>query len=275
MLDAYEQRVYFGDFTCSTCLVGRVIFRSLILRKFVQSLPHPIANSLLFVRRIRNLYFKDGLATILNSDFQKDAKFSSAYQAAKSTGSFEKWEIPWRIHVLTWFANQVTHLPGDFVECGTDRGGTAMAVIDYVGWPLVDKSFYLLDTFSGLSAKTTEESEDAVAKFMDYDDSFEIAKKNFSNIPNVNLVRGLIPDTLSQVPSKAVCFLHIDLNSARPEVATLRHFWDKLTLGAYVVLDDYGWPLHIEQKKAIDILGCELGFQVLSLPTGQGIIQKT
>ena len=244
------------------------------MRSFVQKLPHPVANALIFLRRIRNVFFKDGLATIANSDFQTDPRFQSAYKAARSTGSFDRWEVPWRVHVLTWAASQVAHLDGDFVECGTDKGGTAMAVVDYVSWPLSGKSFYLLDTFAGLADEQMADEEEAVSRFMNYDDAYEIAKANFEPFTDIHLIRGTIPDTLDQVPSKQVCYLHIDLNAAAPEVATLRHFWPKLVSGAIVVLDDYGWPLHIAQKRAIDALAAELDFAILSLPTGQGLIIK-
>ena len=54
----------------------------------------------------------------------------------------------------------------------------------------------------------------------------------------------------------------------------IRYFWPKLAAGAPVVLDDYAFKGHDLQKQAIDQLGNELGFEVLSLPTGQGLIIK-
>jgi O-methyltransferase len=244
------------------------------MRKLIQSLPHGLANFLLFVRRFRNIYFKDGMLTICNSDFLRDKRFMRAYTAARQTGSFENWEVPWRIHVLTWAASQVQHLDGDFVECGTDRGGTAMAVIKYVEWPLKDKNFYLLDTFSGLDEDEARETESSVISYMNYDDAYEICKANFRDYSNIVLVRGTIPKTLPTVSSRKVCYLHIDLNAAEPEAATLRYFWPKLVTGAMVIFDDYGWPLHIEQKREIDRIIHEFGAQILTLPTGQGLIIK-
>ena len=44
--------------------------------------------------------------------------------------------------------------------------------------------------------------------------------------------------------------------------------------GAAIVLDDYGWFKHIEQKRAFDDFASRRGVQVLSLPTGQGLILK-
>jgi hypothetical protein len=47
-----------------------------------------------------------------------------------------------------------------------------------------------------------------------------------------------------------------------------------LTDGAVIVLDDYGWRKHEEQRVAFDDFARQRGVQVLALPTGQGLIFK-
>jgi O-methyltransferase len=54
----------------------------------------------------------------------------------------------------------------------------------------------------------------------------------------------------------------------------LSFFWDKLVKGGVMILDDYGFPGHINQKKAFDQFAFERGVQILYLPTAQGIIIK-
>ena len=70
-----------------------------------EKLPHPISNTLLMVRRLSGGFYEDGLLTIANSDFRKDDHFRNVYAAAKATGSFSRWNLRWRIHVLCWAAN--------------------------------------------------------------------------------------------------------------------------------------------------------------------------
>lgn len=41
-----------------------------------------------------------------------------------------------------------------------------------------------------------------------------------------------------------------------------------------MILDDYGWKTHINQKHAWDAFAAKRGVQVLSLPKGQGILIK-
>lgn len=64
------------------------------------------------------------------------------------------------------------------------------------------------------------------------------------------------------------------MNNTVPEIAAAETFWSRLEPGAVVVLDDYGWERHIEQKRAFDKFAAARGVTVLSLPTGQGLIIK-
>jgi hypothetical protein len=98
-------------------------------------------------------YNQDGLATIINCDFLNDPRFQEAYRLGEQTGSWKGARIHWRVHVLCWAADKASRLEDDFVECGVNRGGFSRAVIDFVDFPRLGKTFYLLDTFRGLEDK--------------------------------------------------------------------------------------------------------------------------
>ncbi len=107
-----------------------------------------------------------------------------------------------------------------------------------------------------------------------YKDCYNDIKERFDQYGNVEIVRGPVPDVLPLVKAEKVCYLSIDMNNAVPEIAAGEFFWDKLVSGAVVVLDDYGFRKHIIQKHAWDDFASRKGIQVLSLPTGQGLIIK-
>ena len=72
-----------------------------------------------------------------------------------------------------------------------------------------------------------------------------------------------------------ICFLHVDLNNAKPEVEAIKFFWDKIVTSGIILLDDYAYSKQYHlQKQAIDKIGCTLNFSVITLPTGQGLIIK-
>lgn len=243
------------------------------MRNLIQSLPHPIANTLFLLRRARESFYEDGLLTGTSSAFKDQPKFKRAYAAAKETGSFANWDVRWRIHVLSWFAQLATRVEGDFVECGTDHGGTAMAVLSLTD--LSGRQFWLLDTFNGLDrSQLTEQEEKIEGGYLDYVDCFGTVQRTFAGFPNVRLVRGSVPSTLPEVTAEKVAFLHLDMNATVPEIAALEYFWPKMPSGAVVVMDDYGWPRHKEQKAGFDRFAEQHGLDILQLPTGQGVMLK-
>ena len=94
--------------------------------------------------------------------------------------------------------------------------------------------------------------------------------ETFRPFPGVRIVRGIVPDTLSQVTATATCYLSLDMNNTAPEIAAAEHFWDRLVPGGIIVLDYYGWREQINQKIAFDRFADARKINVLSLPTGQG-----
>ena len=184
-------------------------------------------------------------------------------------------DIHWRAYVVCWAANKAKSLEGDFVECGVNKGRLSRAIMNYVNFKNLKKKFYLLDTFCGLSEKYISEQEKKHGITPGgYEECYESVKETFKDFNNVEIIRGTVPDTLPYVKAEKVCFLSLDMNCATPEIAAAEFFWDKLVSGAVIVLDDYGWSDHIVQKHAFDHFASRKGVQVLSLPTGQGLIFK-
>lgn len=223
-------------------------------------------------------YNQDGLVTRHNCDFLQDEAFQQAYRAGESLDSWFGSKLHWRVHTILWAAKRAAQMEGDFVECGVNKGGFSRSVVEYLNFEnLKNKKFYLLDTFAGPVDKFISEEEKKNGLYVGhfpYRECYEEVKQAFSKFENVEIIRGMIPDTLPQVKAEKVCYLLIDMNCAAPEVAAAEYFWDKLTSGAAIILDDYGWDGHIVQKKAMDEFARRKGVSVLQLPTAQGLILK-
>ncbi|PQJ10750.1 hypothetical protein CJD36_012325 [Flavipsychrobacter stenotrophus] len=225
-------------------------------------------------------YAYDLLYTQHNCDFMTDPKFIESYNLGKATDVnqtvLKNYDIYWRIHVLCWAANYAKNLPGDFVDCGVNTGIFSRAVINYINFNATGKTYYLLDTFSGLDPTYSSEAEMAQElnqKYTKYKDTlYDQVKDTFKNF-NVNIIKGAVPETLTQVKAQQVAYLSVDMNCVQPEADTLNYFWDKMAPGGIIILDDYGNVTN-EQKKAHDEFARSKGVEVLSLPTCQGIIIK-
>jgi len=221
------------------------------------------------------VYAQDGLATEHNCDFMKEERFARAYRKGESTGSWGDKKVHWRAHVACWAAERAKDLEGDFVECGVNKGGLALTVAHYVDFQKLKKRFYVLDTFSGLADQYISHEERELGRTPGgYEECYEQVKASFRPFDNVVIVRGVVPDTLSQVTSEKISYLSIDMNCAEPEIAAAEFFWDRMVRSAAMLLDDYGWAGHIVQKRAFDRFADQRGVPILSLPTGQGLILK-
>jgi hypothetical protein len=217
-------------------------------------------------------YNKDGLITFHGSDFLEDPLFVSAYALGKKTGSWGDSDLEWRAYIACWAANNGKNIEGDFVECGVNRGGLSRTVMHYIDFENIkNKKFYLLDTYCGFPDKFKHLTAKHYVSC--YSECYDDVVRTFSGFENAVIIAGIVPDTLSQVKAEKVCYLSIDMNCAEPEVAAAEFFWDKLSRGAVVVLDDYNFsPEYYRQKKAFNDFAERKGVQILSLPTGQGLI---
>lgn len=252
-------------------------------RKMLGSLPEPMSKIIRcigapnkYIRMPEATYHADSMATQTNADFQNDPLFIEAYRLGKATTSWADSDPIWRAYVACWAAYHAKNLEGDYVECGVNKGGTALAVAHYTSFNSLDKDFWLLDTYQGLVADLIQDYEevtpDSYAGY--YKECYDEVVKTFSPFPRAKIIRGAIPDTLEQVTAKKVSFLSIDMNCVVPEIAAIEFFWDRLVPGAIVVLDDYGWSAHKPQKDGFDQFTKAHNTQVLTLPTGQGLIVK-
>lgn len=224
-------------------------------------------------------YATDDLYTFHNADFMKDPLFMESYELAKKVDDkhcLKKNDIPWRMHILYWAGNYAKNIPGDFIDCGVNTGFYARSLMRYMSFEKLDKKYYLLDTFTGLDRRYSTNDEMRAQDWFKYgegEDMYERAQKTFSGF-HVVIIKGAVPETLPLVTAKKICFLHLDMNSAMPEVKALEYFWNKISKGGIVLFDDYAYNGNHAMKKTHDAWAKNNGVEILSLPTGQGLLIK-
>jgi hypothetical protein len=253
-----------------------------LLKRFAQKLLAR-AGYLVFNTRSSQTYARDGLYTAHSDHFREDPAFQDAYARGVKAGGGVDPRMEWRVHVALWAAGIAVRTVGDFVECGVNAGFVSSAIMQRLDWARTGRRYYLIDTFSGpvLAQYSTEEiakgrvaaAKDAIAREA-YVTDLKRIRANFAEWPNVEIVQGAVPEVLGGLQIGTVAFLHIDMNCALPERAALEHFWEHLCPGGVVLFDDYTYFGHEEQTGAIDEVVARVGAEVLSLPTGQGLIVK-
>ena len=226
-------------------------------------------------------YNQDGLATRHNADFMRDARFAEAYRVGLE-GARPGTQVQWRVHVALWCASQSIALDGDFVECGVHTGilsGAVMSWLDFARHP--GRRFHLFDTWAGIPEEQMSEEEHRLGvpqmnrKYADGDRVHAEVVRKFSRWPNAVVVRGRVPESLAAIAAvDRLAYVSIDMNVAAAEMAAAAILWPKLVPGGLMLLDDYGWTAHAQQKKAWDEWAARTGVMILALPTGQGLVQK-
>jgi hypothetical protein len=256
-----------------------------ILRQFIKLkwfiLNHSsITNDTLIIQNKPN-YNTDGLIIFNNCDCLEEEKFKQSYQKSLIVNDLRgldgsKFDMRWRYYIVCYFANLVKNLDGDFVECGVYKGGYSMALMQFLNFEILNKSFWLFDTYEGLSFDhlTVREKASGLYKvYSHYEDCYDWVCYLFKDYPT-KIIKGTVPETLYECKAEKICYLSIDMNCVEPEIAAANYFWEKIVPGGVIILDDYGFNLHIEQKIAFDKFALDKGVQILQLPTGQGVIFK-
>lgn len=226
-------------------------------------------------------YAQDGLYTLHNQGFRRDPRFRAAYARGVEASRATDVGLEWRVHVALWGASTALRVPGDFVECGVNAGVVSSAVMKFLNFSSLGRKFYLIDTFSGpiIEQFSADEARDGMperARRLLADGAYvtdlDRVRANFAEWPNAVIVRGAVPEALARIPDTPIAFLHIDMNCAMPERTALETLWPRIPRGGVVLLDDYAYWGHSHQKDAIDEAARGIGIEVLSLPTGQGLI---
>lgn len=234
-----------------------------------------------------SLFWGDRLLTIDKSaGFLEEPTFRKAYDTVRGSHTYDQYDSPhtiaWRLHTLVWAARSGLDLEGDFVECGTFKGDMAWVISQAADFKSRNKKFYLYDTFDGFSEKYSSPADfPEHPRFIDYanvhyrnPELYPSVCDRFKDRPDVKVIKGVVPDVLLQEAPEKIAFMHIDLNSPAAEIGALELLFPRMTPGAILVFDDYGWKQYHRQKEAEDIFMRERGYEILELPTGQGVVVK-
>ena len=216
----------------------------------------------------QTLFFGDNLITWnRNLSFLRDERFVNILQN-RASDIIEQSTI-WRTYVVLYLARTSLKLEGDFVEAGTYKGYTAQLLFDECELSKHEKKLWLYDLFEWKEG-------DEHTRLDEHNNSkmYEDVVSRFSDYPNVNIIKGSVPESFSDGFPDSIAFCHIDMNHPAPEAGALKEVLPKLATHGAIIFDDYGWWGYSAQKAALDPIAHSFGQEILELPTGQGLLIK-
>lgn len=140
-------------------------------------------------------------------------------------------------------------VPGDLLEAGVWKGGASIfmeAVL--AAHDANDRQVWVCDSFAGLPRPDpdrypADRGDDLWAdRFLAV--PLADVQRNFARYgmlrDNVRFVKGLFQDTLPTLPVERIALLRADGDMYESTVAVLDNLYDKVSVGGFVVIDDYG-----------------------------------
>jgi len=140
-------------------------------------------------------------------------------------------------------------VPGDLMETGVWRGGASIfmrAVLQAHG--AGDRHVWVADSFAGLPPPDTSKypQDTGIDLYLEsaLAISLEVVQANFARYdlldPQVHFLKGWFRDTLPQAPNGSLAVLRLDGDLYESTMDSLVNLYPKLSVGGYVIVDDYG-----------------------------------
>lgn len=163
---------------------------------------------------------------------------------------------------------RVEKIPGSVAEVGVYRGGSLKVIAEEVS---NRRTIYGFDTFEGLPEAGVGEHH----KKGDFADTSYMALKAIFKDRAI-LIKGLFPASAkeSNLGHETFAFVHLDMDYGDGTKAALEWFYPRMSPGAILVTDDYGWEACPNIRPVFDEFAMVHGLKVESIAPKQAYFKK-
>jgi len=168
--------------------------------------------------------------------FYKDKEIIDLIKEIKSEVDFAFY--PYEAFMIYSVVKTQTDLEGDIAEVGVFQGGSAKLICE----AKKDKKLYLFDTFTGLPQVSENDTHFGHKHW--YDNEFsntseESIKKMLNKYDNVDIIKGIFPESGKKIIKNKFCFVHLDVDLYKSTIDSLRFFFPKMVEGGIILIHDY------------------------------------
>lgn len=199
---------------------------------------------------------------------EKDEKFNRIYQRCKNYTMTSKHRI-YALYKAVEYVVQA-NIPGDFVECGVWKGGSAMTIaLTLLELNEPNRQIYLYDTFGGMAKPTSDDCR-VIDKNVQALSMWQKGQKEthnewcFASLPEVRenmlstgypkekmtFIEGKVEDTIPQTIPSTISLLRLDTDWYESTKHELTHLLPLVALHGVLIIDDYGY--WAGSKRAVD-----------------------
>lgn len=159
-----------------------------------------------------------------------------------------------------------TGTPGDFIEAGVWRGGASIFMRGILkAYGVIDRVVWAADSFEGLPKPDADqfplEAQVQAGPVMqklyrNLAATLEEVQRNFQAYglldDQVRFLKGWFCDTLPTAPIPSLSLMRLDGDFYESTRDGLNSLYDRLSVGGYVIIDDYGEDTWTYCRKAVD-----------------------
>jgi O-methyltransferase len=141
-------------------------------------------------------------------------------------------------------------VPGDLIETGVWRGGACILMRGVLkAFGDSERTVWVADSFEGLPRPSpgqypADTGSDLWEKSATLAVSIDQVKENFARYglldDQVRFLKGWFRDSLPGAPIDRLAVLRLDGDMYESTIDALRHLYPKVSIGGYVIVDDYG-----------------------------------
>ncbi len=188
-------------------------------------------------------------------DLEKDKSFQSIYSKVGTRESKYTLTSMERCFSLYKAIQYIVkgNIPGDIVECGVWRGGSAMlAALTLIENKQTYRKIYLYDTYEGMPEPTDKDIDIHGVPYRSLwkkekdllTVSLDEVKENMHAtgypIENIIFVKGMVEDTIPRTIPNQVALLRLDTDLYESTYHELVHLYPKVIPQGVIIIDDYG-----------------------------------
>lgn len=180
-----------------------------------------------------------------------------------------------RAYVILQSLKNALNLPGQVVECGVYKGGSAKLIATTMKkFAGQSKALHLFDSFIGMP-KNANKATDSHKQGDFADTNLKNVQKYLKEFSFVKIHPGFIPKTFIGLEEEKFCFVHIDLDIYQSTLDAISFFYERTSPGGIIICDDYGFGDYEKAaRKAIDEFLLNKPEAPIVLRTGQALIIK-
>lgn len=154
-----------------------------------------------------------------------------------------------RLALLVSAVRECQPLPGDVIEFGSYRGGSAAVIGQVLRGS--GKTLHVCDSFEGLPAPTAEDNYHQTADFNDTSAGRVQAGLARLGIP-AQMHVGFFSDVLPSMGDLRFAFAHIDVDLYESVMTCVEYCYPRMAAGGIIIFDDYSAPTCEGAKRAVD-----------------------